>query len=185
MSSVTWTGAKDLEPLLVPIESVTRHDVNPRRGDVAIIAEVLHRFGQLKPVVVDANGKIVAGNHVHLAAQERLGWSHVAAVRADHLDVGEAYRYLLADNRTSDAASYDFAEYAATLRALVDGVEEPDWRSLGFQSRSEYEHILAAADRTAAKGASPDGWAGGDQGLATDHRCRVEGCGYEWSGTSA
>ena len=46
--------APPLRSLVVPIESVTRHPNNPRRGDVDAVAASLARFGQQKPIVVQA-----------------------------------------------------------------------------------------------------------------------------------
>lgn len=182
--SRSWEGAQSLEPLLVPIESVSRHARNPRRGDVALIAEMLNRFGQLKPIVVDADGTVLAGNHVHLAAQERLGWTHVAVVKADHLDGAEALKYLVADNRATDAATYDWDEYADVLRDLMSQIEDvaAEARSLGFLSEHDYQRAIDDADKAASKAFAPDDWAGGEGDLETDFTCG--GCGYQWSGKS-
>lgn len=46
--------ALQLHSLIVPIESVTLHPNNPRIGDVEAVAASLARFGQQKPIVVQA-----------------------------------------------------------------------------------------------------------------------------------
>jgi hypothetical protein len=57
--------APQLHSLIVPIDSVTLHPNNPRRGDVEAVAASLARFGQQKPIVVQAStGYVVAGNHL-------------------------------------------------------------------------------------------------------------------------
>lgn len=97
---------KQLKGLAVPIDSVQVHPRNPRQGDVGAVAESLTRFGQKKPIVVQAStGFVVAGNHLLMAARQ-LGWTKIAANVAD-MDDREAMGYLLADNRTSDLGTYD------------------------------------------------------------------------------
>lgn len=53
--TATPTIAPQLLGLAVPIGSVTLHPRNPRRGDVAAVTESLRRFGQKKPIVVQAS----------------------------------------------------------------------------------------------------------------------------------
>ncbi len=106
--------APQLVPLLVPIGSVELHPRNPRRGDVDAVAASLQRFGQQKPVVVQAStGHVVAGNHL-LRAARQLGWAEVAASVVE-LDDASAVAYMLADNRTADLGGYDDALLAAIL----------------------------------------------------------------------
>jgi hypothetical protein len=104
-----------LASLAVPIETLTRHPRNPRHGDLGAIGASLSRFGQLKPIVVQAStGYVVAGNHL-LAAARELGWDELAATVVD-LDDTTASAYMLADNRTSDLGTYDDALLAAILQ---------------------------------------------------------------------
>ncbi|HEY8868153.1 MAG TPA: ParB N-terminal domain-containing protein [Candidatus Limnocylindrales bacterium] len=63
----------------MPIESIKLHPRNPRIGDVEAVANSLRRFGQQKPLVVQASTLFcVAGNHLLRAAQS-LGWTEIAA----------------------------------------------------------------------------------------------------------
>lgn len=101
----------------VEIATLKPHPDNPRRGDVPAIMRSLERFGQQKPIVVQrSTGYVVAGNHT-LEAARRLGWTTIQAVIQD-LDDETARAYLIADNRTSDKASYD----KAALGRLVTSV---------------------------------------------------------------
>jgi site-specific DNA-methyltransferase (adenine-specific) len=98
----------------VPIESVTLHPNNPRRGDVDAVAASLARFGQQKPIVVQAGTRyVVAGNHIVKAARS-LGWTEIAA-NVEALDDASAIAFMLADNRSSDLGGYDDALLAAIL----------------------------------------------------------------------
>jgi ParB-like chromosome segregation protein Spo0J len=114
-----WEGSEKLRPLLVPVETLSTHPENPRRGDVERIAASLRRFGQTKPIVVqEGSGAIVAGNHTYRAALE-VGWSHIAVVPTE-MDDDEARAYLIADNRTSDLGGYDDEALSAALNRLMD-----------------------------------------------------------------
>jgi site-specific DNA-methyltransferase (adenine-specific) len=108
--------APQLRGLAIPLDGVTLHPRNPRRGDVAAVSASLRRFGQRKPIVVQAStGYVVAGNHL-VQAVRALGWTEVAANVQD-MDDAEATAYMLADNRTADLGGYDDALLAEILAA--------------------------------------------------------------------
>lgn len=171
-----WEGNEELRRSLVRIDSLSPHPRNPRKGDVELIAESLTRFGQQRPLLVDAERRIVAGNHTYEAARS-LGWSHVAANRTDLTDPQEIERYLVADNRTSDLATYDNAELLALVReqselagtgygeediALIEAVEraraaEPQasttelFRMILRYDRATYDRMIERMDALAAE----------------------------------
>jgi DNA modification methylase len=106
--------APQLRALAVPIDSVTLHPRNPRRGDVAAVRASLEKFGQRKPIVVQASTRlVVAGNHLLRAARD-LDWKEIAANVQD-MDDAEATAFMLADNRTADLGGYDDAILAEIL----------------------------------------------------------------------
>lgn len=116
--------APPLRSLAIPLSSVELHPRNPRVGDVEAVAASLRRFGQQKPVVIQASTRyVVAGNHVLLAARS-LGWTEIAA-NVVELDDATATAFMLADNRTSDLGGYDDALLAAVLaeQAAAGNVE--------------------------------------------------------------
>lgn len=110
--------APGLRDLALPIEKLTLLPGNPRRGDVDAIARSLERFGQRKPVVVNNDGTVIAGNHTVMAARQ-LGWDEVAAVEVDD-DPITAQAFALADNRTGDLGTYDDADLLAMLQAVAE-----------------------------------------------------------------
>ena len=110
--------ADDLAQLAVEIDSVHQLPGNPRRGDVDAVASSLARFGQRKPIVVDSNGMIVAGNHTWAAAKQ-LGWPKIAVVRVVD-DEATARAFALADNRTAELGGYDEAALLDLIRAVGD-----------------------------------------------------------------
>lgn len=114
MASKTTLNVQD-----VRLDELEPHPANPRRGNVAAIAESLQVNGQFRPIVV-ARGVVIAGNHTFHAANT-LGWEKVAAVVLDIDPEGpEATRIMLADNRTADLGTYDDAELLDLLEALSD-----------------------------------------------------------------
>jgi hypothetical protein len=97
----------DLPPLkdMRPVDSLIMLPDNPRRGDIGAISESLRRFGQQKPIVINTDGVILAGNHTYQAAVA-LGWPEVWVAESE-LAGSDQTGFALADNRLSDLATYD------------------------------------------------------------------------------
>jgi hypothetical protein len=101
----------EIESLAVPIGSITPHPRNIRQGDIGAISVSLQAHGQYRPILIQrSTGFILAGNPTWAAA-ERLGCTEIAATYVD-VDENQAIKILLADNKSSDLASYD--EHALT-----------------------------------------------------------------------
>jgi DNA modification methylase len=90
----------------------------------------LRKFGQQKPIVVDAKGIVLAGNGTLRAARE-LGWSTVNIVRTE-LTGTEATAFAIADNRSAELAEWDekLGEVLASLKAEDFPIEE-----IGFDEK--------------------------------------------------
>lgn len=122
----------------VPTSSVTRHPRNPRRGNVEKIMESLTAHGQYRPIIVQASTNyIIAGNHTHEAI-ERLGWPTLDATFLD-VDDDQAFRIMLADNATSDAAVNDEQALLDLLQSLA---EDSDLTGSGYDD-GDLEGLLA------------------------------------------
>lgn len=104
--------------LMLDPANVRTHDVR----NLEAIKASLARFGQQKPIVVNAKGIIVAGNGTMVAAK-MLNWSSVEIVRTN-LEGAEAIAYAIADNRTAELAEWDESALAAQLAALQIDDEE-------------------------------------------------------------
>lgn len=122
---------------LVPIDTVRLDPHNVRvhpDTNLKAIRESLHAFGQQKPLVVDRDGVILAGNGTWSAAKQ-LGWTQVA-VQVSQLAPEHARAYAVADNRTGELALWDEVALAETLRSLqaqelpLPGWSEQDLRKL-------------------------------------------------------
>lgn len=107
----------DIETVLA--ETLKEYPGNPRKGDIDKIAESLKANGQYKPIVVQKDTNFVlVGNHT-LKAIKKLGWDFVDVVWAEVDDI-EAKRIVLADNRTSDGSTYDYAALNEMIMSLPD-----------------------------------------------------------------
>lgn len=144
---------------LVDIGSVETHPQNPRRGNVDAIANSLAQNGQFKPIVVNKrNNRILAGNHTYEAAR-RLGWKTISVAWVD-VDDDQELRIMLADNRTSDIATYDDDALADMIDALSSdggsglfgtGFEDVDLSELLNEVDQQVEGHDAGANNGQAK----------------------------------
>jgi len=155
---------------------------NPR--NIETIIRSLRQFGQQKPIVVDAEGTIVAGNGIYRAATA-LGWPALQVVRTELAGL-DRMAYAIADNRTGDLAGWSDHVLAHQISSLQ---ETGDLLSaLNYDDR-ELEALLslASADlselRSSAKPIQFEGrvkcgelWALGKHkvlcGNSTDGPCR-------------
>lgn len=120
----------------VRIDDLKQHPDNARIGDVNAIARSLERFGQVKPIIVQrSTSYVVAGNHT-LKAAKALGWEFIEAMVLD-MDDSTARAYLLADNATSDRATYDKAALIGVLGKTLSNLEGTGFTEEDFESLAE------------------------------------------------
>lgn len=120
---------KDLRVRYVPIGDVRPYEDNPRRNDGAVqaVAASLREFGWKQPIVVDADGTIIAG-HTRYKAALALGMTDVPAVVASDLTPEQCAAYRLADNRVGELAEWD----GELLAQELDGLAGFDMEQFGF-----------------------------------------------------
>jgi len=131
-----------LAPELVKIEKLSPDPANVRKHsgrNIEAIKASLRRFGQQKPIVVNSNNMVVAGNGTLEAAVE-LGWEEIAVVCTD-LEGSEAVAFALADNRTAELAAWDFQALGDQVQKLLG--EGIDLDSIGWLPH-EIEPLLQA-----------------------------------------
>lgn len=137
--------ADSLHDHIVPIDSIQPMERNPRRGDVDIIAASLDRFGQVKPVVISLDRRILAGNHTHAAAV-RLGWTEIAAVTVNLKSTEpEAVALSVADNRTSDLSKWD-NDQLLTLLTEINDADTALLAATGF-TPDQLDNLTSSATR--------------------------------------
>ena len=103
----------------VPLAQLHPHPRNARTHppkQVAQLATSIRRFGFNVPILIDANGQIICG-HARVDAAKDLGFSHVPAIRIEHLNDEEVRAYVIADNRLAEKAGWDTALLALEGRA--------------------------------------------------------------------
>lgn len=121
----------------VSISELRFYPGNARRGDIDLIAESLGKLGQYKPIVVNKDGTILAGNHTVMAAQ-RLGWETIDVHRVD-VDDDTAKRIVIVDNKANDQSTYDVEDLVNLLTEL------PTLEATGF-TRDEVDQLLESLD---------------------------------------
>lgn len=122
----------------VKVADLTLDPANARTHparNLGALKDSLQRFGQQKPIVIEASGLVRAGNGTVLAARE-LEWKTLKAVVTD-LEGDEAVGYALADNRTAELAIWDWEQ----LAQLLDQV--PNASQLGWDE-TELRDIINA-----------------------------------------
>ena len=110
------------------------------RRNLDAIKASLRKFGQQKPIVVDAKGIVIAGNGTMTAAQE-LGWTEIAAVRTELVGV-EATAFAIADNRSAELAEWDEDALAKVLESLK--VEDADLLAATGYDAAEVDKMIGA-----------------------------------------
>lgn len=137
----------------VPVDRLTVHPDNPRRGNLAAIKESIEANGFVGALVAQrSTGLVLAGNHRLIAARE-LGIGEVPVAWVD-ADDDRARRILLADNRTADQATWDEAALAKLLDELVP--TEESLVGTGFREE-DLADLLARQARTEPRVAIRDG----------------------------
>ena len=154
----------------IPLTDLSLDPSNVRkhsRRNLDAIKASLRKFGQQKPIVVDAKGIVLAGNGTLTAAQE-LGWTEIQIVRTELAGV-EATAFAIADNRTAELAEWEEDKLNAVLKSLQD--EGVDLVDVGYSS----EDVKIEVEKEA-----PQEFAEVDENIETEHNCPK--CGYKWSG---
>ena len=132
-----------------------KHDGSNARvhGDknTRAIEASLSKFGQQKPIVIDSNNIVKAGNGT-LAAAIKLGWETLNCVRSNLTGL-ELKAYAVADNRTSDLASWDHEILMAQLMEL-EGYDAELRESAGYDD-ADMGLIMAMFDDSEEGANSP------------------------------
>ena len=125
------------------LADITPWDDNPRDNDATIdqLCASIERFGFGAPLVVDAQGMILAGHSRYRAAQ-KLSLDKIPCRRLTHLDPVDARLYALADNKIAETSTWRglegvMADLAARGADLLTGV--------GF-SQAEIDDLISGAD---------------------------------------
>lgn len=161
-----------LRALCVPMSSIKLWEKNPRKNDVAAkqLAELIKIHGWRKPIIVDQQGIIRAGNTAYKAAK-LLGMTVIPALDDTFASETAAVAYGIADNKAGEAAAWDDAILRELLQA--DDVLK-DRRRLGFTDGEFNEIMLKPRD---AGDTNPEGYVDSFTikvvGVVDEHKDRV------------
>lgn len=102
---------------------------NPRNNDEAVdaVASSIKEFGFKVPIVITSDNVIIAG-HTRLKASIKLGLSEVPCIIADDLTEEQIKAFRLADNKTSELATWDLSRLEAELLDI-----DMDMLQFGFE----------------------------------------------------
>ena len=125
------------------IARVKPYEHNPRKNEGAVeaVARSISEFGFRVPLVVDAEGVLIAG-HTRLKAAEHLGLDKVPVHVAKDLSPEQARALRIADNKLHELSTWDM-ELLPIEMADLEGVDF-DLSLMGF-SESELAALLAPA----------------------------------------
>lgn len=137
---------------------------NPRLNDGAVdaVAASIKEFGWKVPLVVTADGEIIAG-HTRLKAAQKLKMKTVPVIIADDLTPEQVRAFRLADNKVGELAGWDFEKLDLELAEI-----DLDMSQFGFGDNEEFEPKEA-----------PEDFKEFDEDIPTKYKCPK--CGYEWS----
>lgn len=141
---------------------------------IAQIAGSIKAFGFTNPILVGADGVIVAG-HGRLSAARKLGLDKVPVIVLDHLSETERRALVIADNKIALNAGWDFTLLSIELEELKE--EDFDLTLLGLS-----ENELKELDDPMQEEPPKDFDSYGDD-IKTDYECPK--CHYRWSGKTS
>ncbi len=132
-----------------PIDRLVPYARNARTHSpeqVAQVAASIVEFGWTNPILVGADGVIIAG-HARLLAARKLQMEEVPVIVLDHLTPAQRRALILADNRLAMNSGWD----EEMLRVELESLKEDEFNLdiVGF-SDEELEVLLRGAEQTRA-----------------------------------
>jgi hypothetical protein len=127
--------SRDLTPRLVPVEGCKPLGRESRKHppqQVRKLAASLDRFGFVLPILIDPEGRVVAGWGLVLAARQR-GLGEVPAVSLTDLSEAELRMLRLALNRITEDAAWDREALAIEFSELLELEPRIDLEIGGFE----------------------------------------------------
>jgi len=129
----------------VDVSALSAYVGNPRThsdGQIDQIAASIREFGWTNPILVDAEGTIIAG-HGRLEAAKRLQLREVPVIRLAHLSEAQRKALVIADNQLALNAGWDEVALSNLIRDL--DAEDFELDVLGFMAQ-DLERYLTGID---------------------------------------
>jgi DNA modification methylase len=150
------TNQHRLEITTFPLSELKPDPANPHRHSkkqIRQIAKSISVFGFNVPVLVDADGNVIAG-HGRLLACDELGIDEVPTVCLEHLTPAQVRAFRIADNKLTENATWDERLLGEQLRDLSLSGLDFDIEVTGFEV-GEIDLLIEALDDTPAAGSDP------------------------------
>lgn len=135
--------------LEVTLDKIFPYPNNPRTNfdAVSAVAKSIEEFGFTSPIVVDSQMVIVCG-HTRFAAAKQLNLKTVPILIADHLSPEKVRAFRIADNKTSEFATWDYDSLVSEIKKLSPSF---DLSALGF-ANDVLDQILSGSDDVLLEG---------------------------------
>ena len=153
------------------LSELTPYANNPRLNDGAVdaVAASIKAFGFKVPLVVTADGVIVAG-HTRWKAAQKLGLKTVPCIVADDLTPEQIKAFRLADNKVGELADWDFEKLDLELEEL-----DFDMTPFGF------DDDVGEVDEASANDIDGGGEISTDDFNDGEFECTCPRCGFKFN----
>ncbi|MGY3499995.1 site-specific DNA-methyltransferase [Bradyrhizobium sp. USDA 4471] len=130
----TNSGLIEIQIQYRPVEDLVLDSRNPRQhsqAQVNLIADSIHEFGFVMPVVTDDRGQLIIG-HARVLAARKLGMPRIPVVELRHLSPAQLKALRIADNRLAQHAHWDERLLGESFLELKDLDLDFDLSITGF-----------------------------------------------------
>ena len=107
---------------------------------IAEFRRSVEMFGQIRPIVIDEDGVMLAGNGLHETLVQ-LGWAEASCYVAANLTKAQKKKLMLADNRIFDLGVDDMAAFDEFILDLKDDLDIP-----GFDEDMLKSFVMESSD---------------------------------------
>jgi DNA modification methylase len=124
--------------IAVVYRSITELKPDPRNPrihsarQIRQLARSIETFGFNVPVLIDSDGKVIAG-HGRVRAAQHLSWIEAPTICLSHLSEAQMRAYMIADNRLSENSIWDEKLLGEQLRDLAELDLDFSLEATGFE----------------------------------------------------
>lgn len=139
----------DKEITYIPIKDLIPYENNARTHSVEQIDKLknsLKEFGFINPVIIDENNMILVGHGRVISAKE-LNILEAPCIRINHLSEDKKRAYILADNKLSDMAGWDFNILNLELETINFDMEQFGFEIENIEDVYETDFELSTDDK--------------------------------------
>lgn len=118
-----------MKVIKVKLAALTPSDINIRMHPARQIKEYIRSvqmFGQIRPIVIDENNVIIAGNGLYTAMKE-MGLDSAECYPVKELTKKQKEKLMLADNKVYELGAMDNSAFDKILKDLEGDLDVPGW----------------------------------------------------------